>query len=97
MSKKGSVGIVPLGSSAHGNTLSVQVLTQTAVEFGQTAQLEVGHGLLGLLDLRWVADLARCVLRHLVWMLKERGRCDGQSCVGSMEIGSRGRTEVVRN
>ena len=56
---------LPLGSSADRDTFALKVLTQAVVQLCQTPQLEVGHRLPGLLDLRRVADIAGCVLRHL--------------------------------
>ena len=44
---------------------AVEVLAQAVVELRQAPQLEVGHGLARLLDLRRIADIAGCVLRHV--------------------------------
>lgn len=59
-------GESPFGGSADGDTLTVQVFAQAVVQLCQTSQLEIGHGLTGPPDLRWVAHLTGCVLRHLV-------------------------------
>lgn len=58
--------ILPLACLADGDPLSLQVLTQAVVQLSQAAQLQISHTLLVLLDLRWVADIARGILRHVV-------------------------------
>lgn len=55
-----------LGGLGDRYPFTLEILAQPAVQLGQTAQLEVGHRLLVLLNLRRVADISRSVLRHLV-------------------------------
>lgn len=62
---KVSQSSLPLGRLAHGDAFPLEVFAQAVVELGQSAELEVGHALLGLLDLRRVADIARRVGGHV--------------------------------
>lgn len=61
----GTISVSPFAGLGDGDALPLEVLTQTVVEFGQAAQLQVGHGLLVLLDLGRVADVTGGVLRHI--------------------------------
>jgi len=64
---------IPLCGLRDGDSFAFQILPQTVVQFGETAQLEVGHRLLVLLDLRWIADVARGVSgRHVGRELRSR-------------------------
>lgn len=51
-------GILPSGSLRDRNALTVQILPQTIVQLGETAQLEIGHRLLVLLLLRRISDVS---------------------------------------
>jgi hypothetical protein len=64
---------IPLCGLRDGDSFAFQILSQAVVQFGETAQLEVGHRLLVLLDLRRVADVARGVSgRHVGGELRSR-------------------------
>lgn len=56
----------PLRSVANRDSFPLKVFAQAVVELGQSPQLQIGHRLLVLLNLRRVADIARGVLRHRV-------------------------------
>ncbi len=55
----------PFRGLANRNPLPVDILAQSGIQFGQSAQLEVRHALLVLLDLRRIADIAGHVWRHV--------------------------------
>jgi hypothetical protein len=52
---------LPVRGLRDGDAVALQILPQAVVQFREAAELEVGHRLLVLLDLRWVADVARGV------------------------------------
>ena len=60
---------IPVRSLGDRDTIALQILPQAVVQFGEAAQLEVGHRLLVLLDLRRVA--------HVAGGVSGRHRCDG--------------------
>lgn len=59
-----AVGNDALAGLADGNSFPLEILAQSAVELCQSTQLQICHALLVLLDLRRVADVSACVLRH---------------------------------
>lgn len=59
--RKGS----PLGGLRDWYPLTLKILTESVVELCQPAELEVGHRLLVLLDLRRIANVTGGVGRHI--------------------------------
>lgn len=64
VSRAVAVGNDTLSSGADGDALPIQILAEAVVKLRQAAKLQVGHGLLRLLDLRRIADITGGVLRH---------------------------------